>query len=266
MEGISGVVNWDQVEPGHFEYARFRRVMTHDVNSAIQGACEAGATEIVVTDGHHSGYNILIEELDKRAHLNSGLGTALLSMMQGLDATVDGVFFIGYHARAGSSPAVLDHTWGGGILNVWLNDVLVGEHGLNAALAGHFHVPVILVSGDQTACAQTIDLIGDLEAVVVKKATGRYSAECLHPDQAQEAIRSGAYRAVARLAGGDSPKPFVVGEPINLVIEFSRTDQAQRAGRFQDALTEGRTVSVTVPDLLSAFKAFRSMAALAPLD
>jgi D-amino peptidase len=110
MEGITGVTTWDQVTAGHTEYARFRTLMTEDVNAAIRGAFDAGATETIVADGHWNGSNILIEDLDRRARLNSG-SPSPLSMMQGIDESVDAVFFIGYHARNGSPNAILDHTW-----------------------------------------------------------------------------------------------------------------------------------------------------------
>ena len=164
MEGITGVTTWEHVTPGHAEYGRFRRLMTQDVNAAIRGACEAGADEISVADGHWNASNILIEELDPRARLNSG-SPSPFSMMQGIDESVDGVMFIGYHARNGTPNAVLDHTWSSKtVANVWLNDILTGEFGLNGALAGHFGVPVIMASGDQTACGQIVEQLGDMRS------------------------------------------------------------------------------------------------------
>lgn len=266
MEGISGVVNWDQVEPGHFEYARFRKIYTADVNAAIEGALAGGGSEIVVTDGHNDGYNILIEDLDPRASLNSGLGTSPHSMMQGIDESFNGVIFVGYHARAGSRLAVLDHTWSGDILNVWLHDVLVGEFGLNAALAGYFGVPIIMVSGDQTACAQTAELLGDLETVVVKQATGRFSARCLPLAASQAAIREGARRAVERLMDGEAPKPWAVGAPVEVAVQFRKSDQADRAMRYPESQREGTRVTVNAPDMLAAYIAFRSLAAFGSLS
>ncbi len=101
-------------------------------------------------------------------------------MIQGVDQDVDGVIFVGYHARAGSQTGILDHTWSSRrVANLWLNDILVGEYGLNAAVAGHFNVPVIMLTGDQTACAQASDLLGNIETAVVKTAISRMAAECL---------------------------------------------------------------------------------------
>ncbi len=175
MEGITGVTNWDQVNSNHAEYPRFRRLMTHDINAAIRGALLSGADEVLVTDGHDRGTNILLEELDPRAHLICGDYT--LAMIQGIDQDIDGVIFVGYHARAGSQAGILDHTWSSRrIANLWLNEVLVGEYGLNGAVAGYFNVPVLMLSGDQTACSQATDLLGNIETAIVKRAISRMAA------------------------------------------------------------------------------------------
>ena len=263
MEGITGVTTWDQVTPGHTEYTRFRKLMTEDVNAAIRGAFDAGADEVVVADGHWNGSNILVEELDVRARLNSG-SPSPLSMMQGIDEDVDGVMFVGYHARNGSQNAVLDHTWSSRtVANVWLEDVLTGEYGLNAAVAGHFHVPVIMVSGDQTACAQVTELLGDVERAVVKHAGGRFSAECLPPQAAQDLIYEAAVRAVNRLANGDAPDPYVVMTPVRVTVEFFTSDMADRAERMPIVYREGTRVSFTGANMLLAYNGFRAAVMLA---
>jgi D-amino peptidase len=263
MEGITGVTTWDQVTPGHAEYARFRRLMTQDVNAAIRGAMEAGADEILVADGHWNGSNILIEELDVRAKLNTG-SPSPFSMMQGIDESVDGVMLIGYHARNGSPNAILDHTWSAStVANVWLNNVLTGEYGLNAAVAGHFSVPVIMVSGDQTACAQVTELLGEVETAVVKQATSRFAAECLTPQVAQEMISTSAAGAVRRLADGDVPDPFVLDSPVQVAVEFVASDMADRAMRIPFTERDGMRVSFAVQSMAAAYNGFRAMVMLA---
>ena len=263
MEGITGVTTWDHVTPGHAEYGRFRRLMTQDVNAAIRGACEAGADEIIVADGHWNASNILIEELDPRARLNSG-SPSPFSMMQGIDESVDGVMFIGYHARNGTPQAVLDHTWSSKtVANVWLNDILTGEFGLNGALAGHFGVPVIMTSGDQTACRQIVEQLGDMETAVVKQATGRFAAECLAPEVTQELIFTAAARAVNRLAEGDVPDPFVLDTPVRVTIEFFTSDMADRATRIPFTQRDGTRVTFTAQEMASAYNGFRAMVMLA---
>jgi len=263
MEGITGVTTWDQVDPRHPEYIRFRKLMTEDVNAAIRGAMDAGATEVIVADGHHHGSNILIEDLDQRARLNSG-SPSPFSMMQGIDKRVDAVFFIGYHARNGSQNAILDHTWSSRtVANVWLNDLLTGEYGLNAALAGYFGVPVIMASGDQTACQQMSELLGTIETAVVKQAVGRFAAECLTPPVAQELIYTAAKSAVEHLAGDDVPEPFVLDTPVRVTVEFFSSDMADRAATLPFTEREGTCVSFTAPEMIVAYSAFRSMVTLA---
>ncbi|HLO32496.1 MAG TPA: M55 family metallopeptidase [Anaerolineales bacterium] len=263
MEGITGVTTWNQVNPSHPEYARFRKLMTQDVNAAVRGAHDAGADEVIVADGHWNGSNILIEELDPRARLNSG-SPSPFSMMQGIDESIAGVFFVGYHARNGSPEAVLDHTWSSKtVANVWLNDILTGEYGLNAAVAGHFGVPVIMVSGDQTACAQMADLLGDVETAVVKQASGRFAADCLAPQVTEEMICLSAKRAVERLAEDDVPDPFVLEMPITVTIEFFSSDMADRATRIPFTKREGTCVSFTAQEMASAYNGFRAMVMLA---
>ena len=263
MEGITGVTTWDQVTPGHVEYARFRKLMTQDVNAAIRGAIEAGADDIIVADGHLNGSNILIEELDARARLNTGAPSPL-SMMQGIDESVEGVMFIGYHARNGSPNAILDHTWSSKtVANVWLNDMLTGEFGLNGAVAVHFGVPVIMVSGDQTACAQVVETLGDMETAVVKQATGRYAAECLTPQVSQELIFMSAARAVTRLTEGDVPEPFVVDMPARVTVQFFTSDMADRASLVPGAQRSDTRVSIATKDMVSTYRGFRAMVTLA---
>lgn len=263
MEGVTGVTTWDQVTPGHAEYARFRRLMTQDVNAAIRGAFDAGAEDIIVADGHWNGSNILIEELDPRARLNTG-SPSPFSMMQGIDEMIDAVMFVGYHARNGSSDAILDHTWSSRtVANVWLNDILTGEYGLNAAVAGHFGVPVIMVSGDQTACLQVAELLGDVEMAVVKQASGRFAAECLAPPAAHERICLGAERAVERLKRGDVPEPFVLEVPVTVTIEFFTSDMADRATRIPFTKRQGTRVTLTAQEMASAYNGFRAMVMLA---
>ena len=259
MEGITGVTNWDQVTPGHSEYARFRKLMTGDVNAAVRGALDTGADEVIVADGHWNGSNILIEELDPRARLNSG-SPSPFSMMQGIDKNVDGVFFIGYHARQGSPNAVCDHTWSSTcVANVFINDEIAGEYTLNAALAGFYGVPVLMISGDQTACAQAMKQIGALETAIVKNATGRYSADCLPPDATGKMIHDAAQRAVQRIKEKDIPKPYVVKTPIKIIVELFTSDMADRAMSMPGVTRDGLKLSFQAEDMPKAYSAFRAL-------
>ncbi len=268
MEGISGIVDWEQVTPGHPEYlARGRQLMTGDVNAAINGVFEGGANEVVVSDGHWNGRNILLEDLDPRARLNSG-SPSPFSMMQSIDDTPapDAVILVGYHAMAGTKKGVLDHTWSDETVRaVYLNGQPVGELGLNAALAAEFRAPVIAFTGDQHACAEAQDLLGPaLEIAVVKNATGRFAAQCLPLAEARERICEAAARGVTRLRTGQAPALFQVAAPVRLAIEFMDTQQVDRA--FLIPGTErmsGTRLEFTAPDMVTAHRALRAMVMLA---
>ena len=263
MEGITGVVHWDQVNPSHPEYSRFRKLMTADVNAAIRGAFAGGATSVVVTDGHNDGRNILIEELDVRATLNSG-SPAPLSMVQGVDDGVDGVMFVGYHGRMGAVNAILDHTWSESVSGLWINDRAIGESGLNGAVCGHFDVPVIMAAGDQTLCAEVREIFGNaIETAQVKKAVGRMSAECLSPAASASLIEEAAKRAVINLRSGKAPKPFKISKPIKMTVEFAQSDMADRAALMPGAVrTVDRRVEFSAEDMVVVYFAFRVLMAL----
>ena len=265
MEGITGVINWDQVDSTHAEYIRFRKIMTSEVNAAIRGVYDAGVDKVIVADGHASGSNILIEDLDDRAHLNSG-NDAPFSMVQGIGADINGVIFIGYHARAGTQNAILDHTWSSRrVHNLWLNDILVGETGMNAALCGHFGAPVIMLSGDQSVCAQAVELLGPIETVVVKQATSRFSAESQSTERSQEMIHAAANRAVKRLRAGEI-QAFRVGEPIQVTIEFAHSEMADKAMDMPGAKRlDGRRITFTASDMPIAYRGFKAAVTLAAI-
>ena len=260
MEGISGVVNWNQVTPSHPEYQRFRRIMTADVNAAVEGASASGADEIVVTDGHWFGTNLLIEELDPRARLNTG-SPSHFSMVQGADGGVDAALFIGYHARVGTLHAILDHTWSNErIANLWLNGRLTGEFGLNAALCGAFDVPVMMVSGDQSVCAEAREASPEVLTAQVKVAAGRTAASCLPLEQSRELLRKTAAAAIDLFKKGKGAKPLKLIPPIDVTVEFINTFMADQAAVFPGSQRlDGRRVSVSAATMPDAYQTFRSL-------
>lgn len=264
MEGISGVINWDQVNPGKSEWQRFRRIMTEDVNAAIGGAMEAGVDEVIVSDGHWNGDNIIIDLLDAKARLTYGT-TKPFSMVQSVDEDVDAAFFIGFHARAGTQSAVLDHTWSNAtISNIWINDILVGETGLNAALCGHYDVPVLLLSGDQMVSKEAQDLISGIHTVVVKQALGRFGANCLHPKEAQNLIREGAKFAIQNFQNGQGAQVFKVTKPVQVKVEFKSTEMADRTEIIPGVdRISGKLVQYQVNDMPTAYQMFKTVAGIA---
>jgi D-amino peptidase len=264
MEGISGIVHWDQVDSKHKEYERCRRLMTGDVNAAIRGAYDSGGDDVVVSDGHGGARNILVEELDGRARLNSG-SPSPLSMVQGIDDGVSAAMFVGYHARVGARNAILDHTWSSScVANVEVHGHAIGEIGWNAAVCGHFGVPVILISGDQTACEEATELLGPIETAVVKRASGRMAAECLPPEEAQRRIYEAAQRAVERLHQGLAPRPWRLETPVHVAVELVSSDMADRAAILPWVRRpEGKSVEFSAGDAPSAYRTFRAVLALA---
>lgn len=264
MEGVTGVVNWDQVTMGSADYERFRRIMTADVNAAVLGAFEGGAKEVVVSDGHSNARNILVEALDERARLNSG-SPSPFAMLEGVQHGVVGVIYVGYHARVGTPQAILDHTWSSKCIGgLWLNGLEVGEIGLNAALCGFYGAPVLMIAGDQSACAEAKELLGALETVVVKRASGRMAAECLPPAVTQPLIKAAASRAVESLAAGGAPQPFRLPAPIQVAVELNTSEMADRAAMLPGVHKRfGRRIELSAPDMPAAYLAFRAAAMLA---
>jgi D-amino peptidase len=259
MEGISGVVDWTHVDSTHPEYQRFRRIMTADVNAAVAGAARAGVEDIVVSDGHGSGRNILIEELDGRARLNSG-SPSPFSMVQGIDKGVDAAFFVGYHAHMSTPLAVLAHTWSSTkVSNAWLNGRIVGEIGVNASMCGHYNAPILMMTGDLAACQEAKEWIQGIETVPVKVASGRQAAECLPLKVAHQHIEETAERAVRNYLNGTAPAPLQTERPVKIIIEFLNTLLADTAS-INPGLTrlDGRKVEITGEDVPTAYRAFRA--------
>ena len=217
MEGVVGAVTADQLGPTGFEYGRFREFMTAEVNAAIQAAFEAGATEVVVSDSHGNGENLLIEKLPPNVTVIRSWPRPL-GMMAGIDSTFDGVIFLGYHTATTNVEGVRAHTISSARLaDVRLNGISVSEAGLNAAIAGHFNVPVIMVSGDDAVVGETKRLLGDVEGATVKWALGFHSARTLTPEAAYQLIRERVKAAIARIGGF---KPYKIANPVRLEVRF----------------------------------------------
>jgi D-amino peptidase len=217
MEGVVGVVTNEQLGPQGFEYARFREFMTQEVNAAIEGAVAAGATQIVVSDSHGNGQNLLIEKLPKDILLVRSWPRPLM-MMQGIDETFAGAIFIGYHSATTNSQGVRAHTISSARLaDVRLKGISMSEAGLNAAIAGHFNVPVIMISGDDVVVKETQALLGDVEGAVVKWASGFHSAKTMMPEASYQLIREKVQKAVGRIKDF---KPYKLTAPIQLDVRF----------------------------------------------
>ena len=217
MEGVVGVVTAEQLGPQGFEYQRFREFMTQEVNAAIEAAFEAGATEIVVSDSHGNGQNLLIEKLPQNITLVRAFPRPLM-MMQGIDETFAGVIFLGYHSGTTNTQGVRAHTMSSARLaDMRLKNISLSEGGINAAIAGHFNVPVLMVSGDDAAVKELTALLGDVEGAVVKWSSGFHSARTLMPEAAYGLIREKVKKAIGRMKDF---KPYKLAPPIQLDVRF----------------------------------------------
>jgi D-amino peptidase len=217
MEGVVGVVTDEQLGPSGFEYQRAREFMTAEVNAAIEAAFAAGATEVLVSDSHGNGQNLLIDKLPKNVQVVRSWPRPLM-MMQGIDETFDGVIFLGYHTSTTNSEGVRAHTISSATLaDVRLNGVSMPEAGINAAIAGHFNVPVIMISGDDAIVKEATTLLGNIEGATIKWAYSFHSAKTLTPDAAYDLIREKVKKAVGRIK---EFKPYKLKAPIQLEVRF----------------------------------------------
>ncbi len=253
MEGVAGLIHWDETGSGGPDYQLFRTIMTGEANAAVAGAFEAGATEVVVRDAHDSARNILPDQIDPRARLIREWNGPL-SMMEGIDRTFDAVVFVGYHARVGTPNAVLKHTMSLSLFDVILNGVRMPEGGWNAAIAGYFDVPVIFLSGDTAICKQIQEIIGPIETAAVKEGMGP-AASMIHPSKAREMIQNGVRTALKNLK---AYKPYKPSSPYKLEIVFVDENQARRASYIPGADRTGeRSVAFTSADFMDIVKYFR---------
>ena len=264
MEGISGIVHPTEANPGGYDYERGRALMTAEVNAAVAGVLEAvPGAEVLVTDAHGTFRNLLPEELDRRARLVRGKPRPL-GMLAGLDDQTDAVLFVGYHARSGRGPAVLAHTISDAVLDVRLDGRSVGEIGLNAALAGHHGAPVVLISGDDAACAELRELVPGAAAVAVKQALGQAAAIALHPDEARDQLHRVAAKAIRR---HDQVPLVIMPGPLKVEVDLYGPYTVDLATLIPGVSRApgARTVAFTAEDLAQAYRFVQLLTQLAQL-
>lgn len=224
MEGVGGVVTNEQLGPAGFEYQRARQFMTDEALAAIQGARDAGATEILVSDSHGNGQNLLIDQLPPDVRIIRSWPRPLM-MMEGIDSSFAAAVFVGYHSGTSNVHGVRAHTISSAtITSVTLNGVEVPEGGLNAAIAGHFGVPVVAITGDDATIAEVRQFTGNVPAAEVKRTLSFHSANTLTPKAAQDLIRERVKAGVEQRAAA---RPYVVRGPVTLELSFKHYRAAE---------------------------------------
>ncbi|GAA3959561.1 transporter [Amorphoplanes auranticolor] len=264
MEGVSGIVHPSETNPGGYDYERGRALMTAEVNAAVAGVLEAvPGAEVLVADAHGPFRNLLPEELDRRARLVRGKPRPL-GMLAGLDDDTDAVLFVGYHARSGSGPAVLAHTISDAVLDVRLDGRPVGEIGLNAALAGFHSAPVVLISGDDAACAELLELVPGAATVAVKQALGQAASIALHPDEARDRLHRVAAKAIRR---HDQVPLMIVPGPLKVEVDLYGPYTVDLATLIPGVSRApgARTVSFTAQDVAEAYRLVQLLTQLAQI-
>lgn len=253
MEGIAGLVTSEETSRAGDDYGYFRRIMSAEANAAVLGAFDAGASEVVVRDSHGSARNILPDLLDPRARLIRDWSGGPLDMVEGIDESFDALVFIGYHARAGTPDAIIDHTMSGNVTDFAMNGVSLPEAGINALIAGLYGVPVVFVAGDQAICDQVAELFGSVGTVAVKEGIGAAS-NGLHPDVAHARIREGVAAAVRNRG---EYRPYTMTPPYTLVLKLKSEASIYNGSFFPGVRRTGDwELTFTSEDLLQVIYAF----------
>jgi len=253
MEGITSVIHWDETGGNNPDYQYFRKIMTDEVNAAIEAAFEKGATDVIVRDAHGSARNLIPDKLHEDSKLIREWSKSPFGMMEGLDDSFAAVCFIGYHAKAQTPFGTLAHTMSGAIFDLRVNKISMPEFGWNSLIAGYYNVPVIFVSGDQALCDQAKQLIPAIETAAVKQGIGEASMN-LHPKKSRQLIKAGVSRALDRLS---AIEPFKLNPPYILEIDFKKKEAANRAAWYPGAERIGDfTIVVKADDFMDCMRFF----------
>lgn len=258
MEGCAGVVHREQTNPVGVDYDLGRRSMADEASAAVAGAFDAGAERVVVADGHGGNgmRSIRPHDLDARAELITG-SPRRLGQLDGIEDGFDALMMVGYHTRHGRA-GVLSHTTNGqAVADLWINERVVGEIGLNALLAGAYGVPTVLVTGDDFTCAEAARDCFGVETTTIKWARGRYAARGLHPDVALAAIRESA---AAGLARRHTIAPVTTTTPVDVRLRFKDSGSADSAARVLNTdRVDDDTVAFRAADMVEAYVAYNAL-------
>ena len=255
LEGVSGVVSYDQCHPGRPEYEFGRRMVMGDLCAVLAGAFAGGCDELVIYDPHCTGRNVELSELDERVLAICGKPTFHGEFCLGLDGTFDAQFLLGSHAMRGTPGGLLAHTYEEDVSGIAINETRVGETGLEAGLAGEFGLPTAFISADSAGAAEAVGLLGNgPEIVVVKEAVCEHGGVCLPPRRTHRMLSEAAERAVRRIP---EMTPFVFEAPVSLEVTFNN---AESAATIENAPSvervSERAVLIKAESLLSAYKSY----------
>ena len=256
IEGIGGVASWEQARTKGADYERARRWMTDEVNTAIEGAIEGGATEIVVRDAHGSARNILWEALHPKAHLISGWGPSS-DMLQGIDDSFGLAMLIGYHPGPATPGGVLAHSFTKRILDLRLNGMPCNETVIAALQTGAVGVPIGLVTGQLELAEEIRPTLPECALVATKRGMYHQSALLDPLPTVRSRIREGAREAVSRRMAGAEPGPFQPEIPIRFELELSTVEAAAALEEVEgvERVSAGRCV-ISAEDAVAAIKRF----------
>ncbi len=255
MEGISTIVDWAEVNKNESEYSFARKIMVQDLNAAIEGALDAGANEIMVSDAHGRMRNLRPEDVHEAAVLTRG-SPKPDSMMQGISEGHDAAMYVGYHSMKGTLHGICSHTISGStVQRVWINGRETGEFGMNSALAGYYGVPSVMLVGDYAATQEAETFVPGITTATVKWANGRYGAKCLHPKEAAKLIRVKAKEALTKVF----PEPRVVDPPVEIKVEYTNAAMADIASLIPGyERIDGVTMKAVFKDYHIALNALRA--------
>jgi D-amino peptidase len=256
MEGVAGIVDWDQCRPGSDAYPLGCALLQDEVNAAIEGAIAGGATEFVVNDSHSRMANLDPRKIAGRASYLSGRHKPMY-MVEGLDDSFDAAFLVGYHGSISGRPSTLSHTYNPEVFaGVRVNGEYVGESGINALPIAHYGTPIALVSGDRVTAEEAAPFAPGAVSVLTKESITRGAALNLHPDESCRLIREGAEEAVRRVAAGKVPSP-AIDSPATLDMEFQTGDMADIATWARDTERTGeRSARIAGDNLLRVYQSF----------
>ena len=251
LEGVSGVVSYEQIEPGRAEYAYGQRMAAGDVNAAVGGCFDGGADRVVVYDMHCHGRNVPLDQFHPRGEMIHGKPRLSRQSLE----EFDGLILLGFHAKAGSG-TLMAHSYEGDTLDVRVNGKSLGEIGTEAAIAGEAGVPLLMVAGDSAGCEEALALVPDVKTVEVKTSMSPTGALCPAAEKTRQLIATAAAEVTCN--AGDF-KPFSLGpfERLEVDLPLPTPISAERMTEAPGIRLEDGTLVITAADLYDAWHTYR---------